>query len=361
MSTAEPPETPLGTQTGERSRRRSGASGEGGTRRTPRQDGRKIVAVVAVLAALLLVPLLAAGAWVYLQLNPRGDVGERVVVTVQPGWGTSQIGDELARAGVIGSGLVFRLWERDEQFTAGVYELHQNMGVNGAAAAMRSGPHTAPQVGVLPGLTLDEVGDRVAGIKRFTKERFVQAATGGSVRSVFQPAATNTLEGLLWPDSYPVRADQTEAGLTAAMVHAFDDHATRLGLADAADALGITPYEVVIIASMVQREAKLDEDRPLIAAVIYNRLKKGMPLQIDATTQYAQKTGDAAYDTYKISALPPTPISTVSESSLRAAMAPADVPYLYYVLSDANGKHAFAQTYEEHLRNVEAARAKGLL
>ncbi len=314
-----------------------------------------------MLVALLLVPLLAAGAWVYLQLNPRGGPGERVVVNVQPGSGTSQIGDELARAGVIGSGLVFRLWERDAQFTAGVYELNKNMGVNNAAAAMRSGPRNAPQVGVLPGLTLDEVGDRVAGIKRFTKARFLQVATDGSVRSAFQPAATNTLEGLLWPDSYPVRADQTEAGLTAAMAAAFDDHATRLGLVDAANALGSTPYEVVIVASLVQREAKLDEDRPLIAAVIYNRLKQGMPLQIDATTQYAQKTGNSAYDTYKIPALPPTPISTVSKSSLRAAMAPADVSYLYYVLSDANGKHAFAETYEEHLKNVEAARAKGLL
>jgi UPF0755 protein len=111
----------------------------------------------------------------------------------------------------------------------------------------------------------------------------------------------------------------------------------------------------------VQREAKLDEDRPLIAAVIYNRLEAGMPLQIDATTQYADKVGNPAYDTYEIPALPPTPISTVSASSLRAAMHPADVPYLFYVLSDASGKHAFSETYEEHLRNVDAARAKGLL
>jgi UPF0755 protein len=317
--------------------------------------------VLAILVALLLVPLLAAGAWVYFQLHPRGEPGERVVVTVQPGWGTSQIGEELAAKDVIGSALVFRIWERDSRFTAGMYELRENLGVTDAADAMRAGPQTAPQVGVLPGLTLDEVGDRVAGIKRFSKDRFLQIATDGEVRSVFQPESTTTLEGMLAPDSYPVRADQTELGLTSAMVEAFDDRATRLGIVDAAAKLGITPYEVVIVASLVQREAKLDEDRPLIAAVIYNRLRDGMPLQIDATTQYADKVGNPAYDTYQIPALPPTPISTVSESSLRAAMSPADVPYKFYVLSDANGKHAFAQTYEEHLRNVEAARAKGLL
>jgi UPF0755 protein len=348
VSGVEPPDTSHGTATGGRSRRRNGAN-------------RKVAVVVAVLVALLLVPLIAAGAWVYFQLHPRGAPGDRVVVTVQPGWGTSQIGDELARTGVIGSGLVFRVWERDSQFTAGIYELHENMGVADAAAAMGSGPHTAPQVGVLPGLTLDEVGDRVAGIKRFSKDHFLEIATNGSIRSVFEPVGTKTLEGLLWPDSYPVRADQTEEGLTAAMVEAFDDRATNLGIVDAAGALGITPYDVIIVASLVQREAKLDEDRPLIAAVIYNRLKAGMPLQIDATTQYAQKAGNPAYDTYKIAALPPTPISTVSASSLNAAMHPADVPYRFYVLSDANGKHAFAETYEEHLRNVAAARAKGLL
>ena len=237
---------------------------------------------------LLLVPLIAVGSWAYLQLHPRGGPGERVVVTVQPGWGTSQIGDELARRGVIGSGLVFRLWERNEQFTAGVYELNRNMGISDAAAAMRSGPHAAPQVGVLPGLTLDEVGDRVAGIKRFSKDRFMGIATDGEVRSVFQPAGINTLEGVLWPDSYPVRADETELELTASMVEAFDDHATKLGIVDSAARLGISPYEVIIVASLVQREAKLDEDRPLIAAVIFNRLRDGMPLQIDATTQYAR-------------------------------------------------------------------------
>lgn len=317
--------------------------------------------VVAILVGLLLVPLVAGGVWVYLQLSPGGGEGDRVVVTVQPGWGTSQIGAELARRGVIGSGLVFRVWERNEQFTAGVYELHENMGVLDAASAMESGPHTAPQVGVLPGLTLDEVGDRVAGIKRFSKDRFLEVARSGTIRSRYEPAGINTLEGLLWPDSYRVRADQTEAGLTAEMSESFDRHATELGIVDAAAKLGRTAYEVITVASLVQREAKLDEDRPLIAAVIYNRLEAGMPLQVDATTRYAQKTGDPSYDTYKIPALPPTPISTVSASSLRAAMRPADVQYRFYVLSDANGKHAFAETYEEHLKNVAAARAKGLL
>ena len=234
MSVVEPPDPSLSPPQGGRSRRRT------------RRNGKKIAIVVGILVALLLVPLIAFGTWVYFQLSPRGDPGARVVVMVQPGWGTTQIGDELARRGVIGSGLVFRVWERDSQFTAGAYELNKNMGVLDAASAMGSGPHASPQVGVLPGLTLDEVGDRVAGIKRFTKARFLQIATDGEVRSTYQPVGVATLEGLLWPDSYPVRADQTELGLTSAMVRSFDGHATRLGIVDAAAQRGITPYEVIV-------------------------------------------------------------------------------------------------------------------
>ena len=124
---------------------------------------------------------------------------------------------------------------------------------------------------------------------------------------------------------------------------------------------------------LIQTEAKLAEDAPLISAVIYNRLRDGMQLQIDATLCYikpggcppaptdADKAIDSPYNTYKIAALPPTPISSVTEANLQAALAPADVPYKFYVVADANGKHAFATTLQEHERNVAAARAKGLL
>lgn len=330
-------------------------------RPAPRRRRRRVGVVVGILVLLLLLPVAGAATWVYFQLHPRGDPGDPVVVRVEPGWGSGQIGDALADKDVIGSALVWRVFERSSNFAAGAYVLRERLGVSAAAAEMRGGPDAIPEVGVLPGLTLGEVGDRFATIKRFSKDVFLLVATDGKIRSVFQPEGVNTLEGMLWPDSYRVEPDQTEAGLTSTMVTRFDDRATALGLVPAARELGLTPYEVITVASLVQREAKLDEDRPLIAAVIYNRLRKGMPLQIDATTQYAQATGNPAYDTYEIPALPPTPISTVSAKSLQAAMHPADVPYLYYVLSDANGKHAFATTYAEHLRNVAEARRKGLL
>jgi len=152
----------------------------------------------------------------------------------------------------------------------------------------------------------------------------------------------------------------------------FDEIADKVGLANSTATNGLTPYQTVVAASLIQTEAKLAEDAPLISAVIRNRLRDGMPLQIDSTLCYAKggcppvptnadKAIDSPYNTYKISGLPPTPISSVTEANLSAAIHPADVPYKYYVIADANGKHAFATTLAEHNANVAAARAKGLL
>jgi len=329
--------------------------------RRDRGHRRKTWIVAAVLAAILAVPILVVGGWTYLQLHPRGSPGDDVVVVIEDGWGATQIGGELEHQGVIGSSLVFRLWERNAVFIPGTYALAENLGVVDASKALRRGVAAVPEVGVLPGQTIEEVGDRFGVIRRFSKERFIEVATDGGIRSRFEPDGVTTLEGLLAPDSYRVPPDETEASLTTTMVTAFDERASALGLDDAAANLGRSPYEVIIVASLVQREARLDEDRPLIAAVIYNRLRSGTRLQIDATHQYAATTGRADYDTYEIPGLPPTPISTVSSESLAAAMHPADVSYQFYVLADEAGRHVFADTYDEHLANVEAARAKGLL
>ena len=128
----------------------------------------------------------------------------------------------------------------------------------------------------------------------------------------------------------------------------------------------------MIVASLIQREAGVDEDRPLIAAVIENRLRDGMPLQIDASVVYARGGGarpltdadftrESPYNTYIVKGLPPTPISTVTGPSLTAALHPASVPYLYYVLTDTSGKHTFAVTYAEHEANIADARRRGVI
>jgi UPF0755 protein len=294
-----------------------------------------------------------------------------VRVEVRQGWGTSQIADELAGRNVIGSALAFRLYVKVAgagPFQAGTYELRKDMGSSAAADVLeRPATLTYRKLALIPGLTLDMIADRVGQIPGLSRDRFLAVARSNTVRSKFEPATVTSLEGLTWPDTYYVSKADTEETLLKTLVAHFDREATRAGLTSAAD-----PYRTLIIASLIQTEAKLDADRPLIAAVVENRLRDNMPLQIDATLLYARgsRVGpitdadynrQSPYNTYRNLGLPPTPISTVTRTSIAAALHPANVPFKYYVLINANGKHAFATTYAEHQRNVAEARRKGLL
>jgi UPF0755 protein len=290
--------------------------------------------------------------------------------------GNAAIGDLLENKGVIGSSQAFQIYvgvTRAGPFSPGHYTMRENLGVRDAVGILKSGPAKGPQFRLVvpPGLTLAAVADRVGMLRGHNRDTFLQVAQSGAVRSKYQPPEVTSLEGLLYPDTYFVSKDETDQQILTRLVSAFDQKADTIGLSGA-NAAGMTPYQTVVAASLIEREAKLDEDRPLISAVIHNRLAAGRPLQIDATVCFA-KGGcnasptaadlalDSPYNTYKVAGLSPTPISSVTVKSLQAAQNPAPVPYLYYVLSDKNGKHKFATTQEEHNRNVEEARQKGLL
>jgi peptidoglycan lytic transglycosylase G len=339
--------------------------GAGGSRRRRRWP------VVLVLAALLLLPLVIGGAWFWYQTDPPGDPGRRVEVEVRPGWGVSQVGDALASRGVVGSSLAFRLYVQLSgagPFQAGTFVLRKDMGSRPAADVLQQpAALTYRKLALIPGLTLEMIAARVGQIPGLSRDRFLQVAASNTIRSKFQPADVTSLQGLTWPDTYYVSKADTEETLLKTIVGQFDKEATKAGLASASD-----PYRAVIVASLIQTEAKLDEDRPLIAAVVENRLRDDMPLQIDATLLYARgsRVGpitdadynlDSPYNTYRNRGLPPTPISTVTRSSIDAALHPADVPFKFYVLIDPNGKHKFATTFAEHEANVAEARRKGLL
>jgi UPF0755 protein len=176
---------------------------------------------------------------------------------------------------------------------------------------------------------------------------------------------------LLFPDTYRFGKKDREIDVVRTLVKRFDAVADSVGL-DRIKVPGLTPYQVVVVASLIQEEAGIDHDRPLIASVVMNRLRDGMPLQIDATVLYAlqvrkpsntdaDRATDSPYNTYKHKGLPPTPIGGVAKVSIAAALHPATTDYLYYVLAGTDGHHAFAATYAEHLKNVEAARNNGLL
>ena len=336
---------------------------------------RRTVVTLLVLVGLPLVAVAAAARWVLVQLDPTGAPGEDVAITVEKGWGVSDIADELEHVDVIGSSLVFEVYVRlsgSGPFQAGDYTLRHDLGVKDAIDVLEEGPAIAYQeLRVPPGLRLGEIARRVEEqLPGRSAARFLEAAASGEVRSKYQPEDVKSLEGLLWPDTYRFVEGDDELYVLRTMVKELDRRAGQLGLAEVAN--GLNPYETLIVASLVQSEAKVDTDRPLIASVVMNRLAADMPLQIDATVLYViseRKSSNTAadratvspYNTYLVHGLPPTPMSSVAAVSIDATMNPAESHYLYYVVADEQGRHAFAETYEEHLANVDAARKKGLL
>lgn len=356
-------------------RRRRRAARRAAKRGDPRRRRRRTLLALAIVLLPILL-LLVAGGWFLYQLNPPGDPGKRVAVDITRRSGNADIGDLLEDKGVIGSSRAFQIFigvTSSGPFKPGHYTMRENLGVRDAVDVLEEGPASPPQFELLlpPGLTLNEIADRVGTLPGHNRDTFLAAAQSGVVRSRYQPPEVTSLEGLLYPDTYFVTEKETDEEILTRLVSAFDQKADSIGLS-APNAAGLSPYQTIVAASLIEREAKLDEDRAPIAAVIRNRLALGMLLQIDATVCYAKggcKEGlnaldlaaDSPYNTYKVQGLPPTPISSVTVSSLQAAQNPSADPYLFYVLGDANGKHKFATTQDEHDRNVEEARQKGLL
>ena len=385
---SEAPTQQIGAVGGTRRERREAATKRGRSARSTapepatreRRRGRRRGLRVLLVLGLLALPFVAALGWFAYQLRPGSD-GPVVKIEISRGLENSEIADELAASGVVGSALAFKLYATVTgagPFEAGRYELHEGQGIRGAISVLDAGP---PQVKVAdtklllpPGLTTAQIAERIGKLPGKSTETFLQVAQSGAIKSKYQPADQTSLEGFLFPDTYFIGPNESEESIVRRLVARFDEIADKVGLANAQ---GLTPYEAVVAASLIQTEAKLADDAPLISAVIRNRLADAQPLQIDSTLCFArvQTTGsgcppppidadkliDSPYNTYKVSGLPPTPIASVTEASLSAALNPADVPYKYYVVADEHGKHAFATTLEEHNRNVAAAQAKGLL
>jgi UPF0755 protein len=330
-----------------------------------------------VLFGLVVVPLvvLTIGVvWFWWQLDPPGHAGGKVEIQIAHGCGVPCIGNELAHRGVIGPSWVFNVYSRlngDANYKAGTYELRKNMGVSEAVKVLKAGPHVAfVRLTIPPGFWLRQTATRVGHLPGLDIDSFLEATQNNAVRSAYEPAGTNNLEGLLWPDTYNISAEEDEIQVLSTLVHTFESRAGKLGLANA-NVQGHTAYDIIKVASLVEAEAKIDADRPLIASVIYNRLARGMPLQIDATLIYARgnpnnrklsdadKAIDSPYNTYAHTGLPPTPIASVSTASLKAALAPATSPYLYYVVIDKKGNTAFATTLEQQNANIVQAKLNG--
>ncbi len=240
----------------------------------------------------------------------------------------------------------------------------------GAYALLRKHNEPLPEVVVYPGFTLAQVAARVGTVPGHSASDFLRLARSGAVRSPYQPGSIHTLAGMLTPGIYDVGPRETNLDLLEQMVGRFDAMARRAGLASAPGAVGKTPYQALVVASLVQREAGLPADRARVARVVYNRLAAGMRLQLDSTVAYAigcscrLSLADlkvrSPYNTYLVHGLPPTPISTVSAADIEAALHPATGPWLYFVVVGKDGEEAFSATYAGQLANAHLAEERGL-
>ena len=330
--------------------------------------------LIGIVGGAVVVLVLAFVLWYELESHAIGSEGPRVVVQVSSGESVSAVAGQLAAHHVIGSSLAFRIYDLvhgSPTIDPGVYLLHQNQSFSQVHAILGAGPNIFT-VTVLRGLTLEEVATRVDDLPGHDGSSFTRVADSGVVHSVFSPAGSNNLEGMLGTGTYLVYPGENDTTILTDMVKRFDAQATAAGLStSSAAALGLTPYQVIIAASIVEKEGYIYENMPDVARVIYNRLATNTPLQMNSTVLYSlgQDGGTVTakdlalqtpYNTYLNVGLTPTPICIPSPQALSAAVHPPPGSWLYFVLVKKNGTEAFADTYAEQLANEALAKARGV-
>lgn len=336
----------------------------------PRRRGRGPWGAIAALIGLLLI---VGGAFAslryYTWCQEASGPKTPVEFTVAEGASAGNVVADLHEAGVIRCGTVSRWLLRrsglEDEILAGSFQLTTNMVPEDAFRALTVAPPPVPTVRLtIPeGYRLTQIAQRVREALGIPEKRFLEEAEdGGWDLPPYLPKDAETTEGFLFPQTYQFARKGTSArDVVARLLEQFDTEVADLPWGNAED-LGLTPYEVVVVASMIEEEAKLAEERPVIAGVIYNRLREEMVLGIDATLLYDDPTPDgqlsssdlehdSPYNTRIRAGLPPTPISSPGLASLEAALEPADTEFFYYVLCGADSHHEFGVTEADHLEN----------
>lgn len=317
---------------------------------------RRVVLGGGAIALGLGLLLVVAAVWTYGGPGPKAKDGEVTAVVLERGAGVGQIADALEDAGVISSAGLFSLAARltgaAGQLKAGEYEVRSGASMASVLADVRAGRVvrrllTIPE-GWTSGMVLDAVNREV----------------------VLTGEAVEPPEGSILPDSYEIQRGQSREAVIRRMQEAQDEVLAELWPKRQAGLPITTQREAVILASIIEKETGVPSERPRVAAVFINRLRKGMLLQTDPTIIYGLTKGrplgrgiraselaaDSPWNSYKVAGLPPGPIANPGRASLEAALNPPQSDELYFV-ADGSGGHAFAKTYEEHVQNVARWRA----
>jgi UPF0755 protein len=336
--------------------------------------------VVVALGAVAVV-------WYQGQVN-RGPAGAAVVIDVAPGSSVSAVTADLVDHKVVGSSLAFRIYltlHGTPTVQPGHYQLRRHQDFGAVRQILAAAPNVYP-VTVLAGTTVAEVAETIdENVPTMSGPAFLRAVTSGVRSSPWQPApasaaaGSDNLDGLLGTGTYLVVPGESVANLLGQMIGRFDAEMTAMGLSAAAAANGVTPYQAITVASIVQKEAISPGDSAAatthnagpVARVIYNRLAQGKPLQMDSTVLYAEgrdggtvTPADLAmvtpYNTYLHTGLTPTPICFPSTTALRAALHPPAGGWLYFELTSRDGTETFSDTFAGQQAAENLARRRGL-
>jgi UPF0755 protein len=331
-----------------------------------RRRGRGLAVTFAILAVLAVLVVGFGGVVLYArgQLEaPASSHGQVVTVDVRPGESLDQLADDLATKGVVRSAFWFKWFARfkglADHLHVGRFRLDTGMGASAVIQRLEGVPDvTTVRIVLTEGLTARQMAARVerSGVG-VTAAQYMAEVDSGTFDEPFlagRPSGSS-LEGFLFPDTYEFPKGTGAHQIVKAQL---DDFARRAGALLQAPPNGMSAYQLVVVASIIEREAQFDNDRPLVASAIYNRLGATMPLQSDATVEYGlgitgrEPTADelkqpSPYNTYLHTGLPPTPIANPGLASLQAAAHPAKTGYYFWV-ADGCGHNHYATTEAQH-------------
>jgi UPF0755 protein len=317
------------------------------------------------------------------EINNNVDISDIKVieVTIPQGSSASQISSILDSTGIVTSSLAFELYLRNENLTdklrPGTYDIQNNLSFEDITSILLKGPPLKTYTITIPeGLWLSETLSTISAQTGYDVSQLENSLISGQVVSKYLPNNDYTelqnWEGLLFPNTYQIDIESNGETILQTLVNELEIRFENLTSTQSIPEWITTPTQFFTVASLIEAESKLDEDRPLVSSVIKNRLDESMLLQIDATVLYSlQKRKsqvllidlqiDSPYNTYKYTSLPPTPISGFGERSMNAIMNTPENNYIYYLLTDINGKMTFTNSYEEFINLKNKAKEEGVI
>lgn len=337
-----------------------------------------------IIFIVMMLVLAGAALYVFQGMKPVASSEEPVIFTIDKGTGTSKIADDLENNGLIRNSFLFKVYlkltNEGADFKAGTYAFVPGLSYKEIITALNNGDvqkeetvkFTIPEGYTLKqmaekldseGVTVDNIFLDIVSQPELFKDIPIVAEIPESSDYLYM------LEGYLFPETYELKKGSTAEDIIVRMLTEMQDKLDSIpDFDEKLKARGLTVHELLTVASLIEREVVVPEERPIVASVIYNRLEQNMRLQIDATVQYLlgkQKERllyedlevESPYNTYRNAGLPPGPIASPSLSSIEAALSPATTDYLFYVTKkDGSSEHLFAKTYEEHLKNIEKSK-----